>query len=61
MSKGPRGESRPSDPIAAAIMSARIATGEINEEQATAEVARMNRRKSPHGETDAVQAEKAIR
>ena len=42
MPKGPRGESRPNDPIAAAIMSARIAAGEITEEQARAEVAKAN-------------------
>ena len=32
MPKGPRGESRPADLIGAAVMVARIATGEIEEE-----------------------------
>ena len=35
MPKGPRGEKRPADTIGAAIMVARIATGEIVEGQAT--------------------------
>ncbi len=32
MAKGPRGEKRPADTIGAAIMVAKIATGEIEEE-----------------------------
>lgn len=32
MPKGPRGESRPADLIGAAVMVARIATGEVEEE-----------------------------
>ena len=49
MPKGPKGEIRPTDPIAAAIMTARIATGDITEEEAAAEVAstRTRRRQSP--------------
>lgn len=33
MAKGPRGETRPADAISRAIMVAKIATGEIDEEQ----------------------------
>lgn len=44
MPRGPKGEARPTDPIAAAIMTARIATGEITEEDAAAEVASANKR-----------------
>lgn len=54
MPKGPRGEVRPSDPVAAAIMSARIATGDLSEETAAAEVAKSRRRKPPRA--DAMQA-----
>ncbi len=32
MARGPRGEGRPEDPAAAAVMVARLATGEISEE-----------------------------
>ncbi len=44
MAKGPRGEKRPADVIGAAIMAAKIATGEIQEklplESAAAELGR---------------------
>jgi len=44
MAKGPRGEKRPADVIGAAIMAAKIATGEIDEklplESAAAELGR---------------------
>jgi hypothetical protein len=44
MAKGPRGERRPADVIGAAIMAAKIATGEIQEklplESAAAELGR---------------------
>ena len=39
MPKGPRGEKRPGDVIGAAIMAAKIATGEIEEESAPKESA----------------------
>lgn len=39
MPKGPRGEKRPADVIGAAIMVAKIATGEIEEETAPKESA----------------------
>lgn len=49
MPKGPNGEIRPADPIAAAVMTARIATGDITEEEAAAEMAnsRLRVKKSP--------------
>lgn len=49
MPKGPNGEIRPADPIAAAVMTARIATGDITEEEASAELAnsRSRRQKMP--------------
>ncbi len=40
MPKGPRGEKRPADVIGAAIMVAKIATGEVEEEIVTPKVKR---------------------
>jgi hypothetical protein len=49
MPKGPRGEKRPADAIGAAIMVARIATGEVEDERelssAAAELGRKGGRK----------------
>lgn len=39
MPKGPRGEDRPIDPVAAAIMSLRVGTRTITESEAKAEIA----------------------
>lgn len=47
MPKGPKGEVRPTDPIAAAIMTARIATGDLSETEAAAEVAHTRKRRKP--------------
>ncbi len=47
MPKGPRGESRPTDPVSAAMMSMRIATGQITEKEATVEVASARKKRAP--------------
>ena len=49
MPKGPKGEKRPADPIARAVMVAKIATGEVEDE--------VERKRAGNGKREAIVAE----
>jgi hypothetical protein len=58
MPKGPRGEKRPADAIGRAIMVAKIATGEIEDERDTSTAASVLGRKGGRARASKLSAEK---